>query len=97
MVITEMSGITTVYASWYSIYNTLGTQLQLTDFNYGNYWCCYLEGIHIAAFKVHLFSSSVEYCNIPNVNSYKSSCNQCSTIAASTIYYSLINCCGYST
>ena len=56
-----------------------------------------LKGMHIAAFKVHLFSSSVEYCNIPNVNSYKSSCNQCSTIAAYTIYYSLINCCGYST
>ena len=48
-----------------------------------------LQGIHIAAFKVHLFSSTVEYCNIPNVNSYKSSYNQCSTIAAYTIYYSL--------
>ena len=56
-----------------------------------------LKGMHIAAFKVHLFSSSDEYCNIPNVNSYKSSCTQCSTIAAYTIYYSLINCCGYST
>lgn len=56
-----------------------------------------LEAVHIATFKVHLFSSSVEYCNIPNVNSYKSSCNQCSPIAAYTIYYSLNNPCAYST
>ena len=56
-----------------------------------------VEGVYLAIFKVHLFSSSVEYCNIPNVKSYKSSCNQCSPIAAYTMYYSLINPCAYST
>ena len=56
-----------------------------------------LEGVHIATSKVHLFSSSVKYCNIPNVNSYKSYCNKSSPIAAYTMYYSLINPCAYST
>ena len=27
----------------YSIWNTLGTELQLTHFNGGNYWCWYLQ------------------------------------------------------
>ena len=64
---------------------------------YSNKHIDLLEGVHIPTFKVHLFSSSVEYCNISSVNSYKSSCNQCSPIAAYTMYYSLINPCGYWT
>ena len=41
-----------------------------------------LKGVHIANFEVDLCSSSVEYCNISNVNSlYQWSCKQCCAIA----------------
>ena len=29
-----------------------------------------LEGVHLANFEIDLFSSSIEYCSISNVNSY---------------------------
>ena len=59
----------------------------------------YNKGEHIANFEVDLFSSSVEYCSISNVNSYKCSCKQSctSTIAVYAMCYSVINPCGYWT
>ena len=36
-----------------------------------------LKGVHIANFEVEVFSSSVEYCSISNVNSYQCSCKLC--------------------
>ena len=59
----------------------------------------YNKGVHIANVEVDLFSSSVEYCSISNVNSYKCSCKlSCtSTIAVYAMCYSVINPCGYWT
>ena len=59
----------------------------------------YNNGVHIANFEVDLFSSSLEYCSISNVNSYKCSCKQSctSTIAVYEMCYSVINPCGYWT
>ena len=56
-----------------------------------------LKGVHIADFEVDLFSSSVEYCSISNVNSYQCSCKQCCTIAVYAMWYSVINPCAYWT
>ena len=56
-----------------------------------------LKGVHIANFEVDLFSSSVEYCSISNVNSYQCSCKQRCTIAVYTMCYSVIDPCGYWT
>ena len=48
-----------------------------------------LRGVH---FEVDLCSSSVEYCNISNVNSlYQRSCKQCCAIAVYAMCYSVIN------
>ena len=44
---------------------------------YGNKDIYELKGVHIANFEVDLFSSSVEYCSISNVNSYQCSRKQC--------------------
>ena len=59
----------------------------------------YNKGVHIANFEVDLFSSSVEYCSISNVNSYKCSCKQGCTsyLAVHAMCYSVINPCGYWT
>ena len=59
----------------------------------------YNKGEHIANFEVDLSSSSVEYCSISNVNSYKCSCKKSctSTIAVYAMCYSVINPCGYWT
>ena len=56
-----------------------------------------LEGVYIATFEAHLFSSNVEHCSISNVNSYQCSCKQCCPIAVYAMCYSLINPCGYWT
>ena len=56
-----------------------------------------LKGVHIANFEVEVFSSSVEYCSISNVNSYQCSCKQCCTVAVYAMCYSVINPCGYWT
>ena len=53
-----------------------------------------LKGVHIADFEVDLFSSSVEYCGISNVNSYQCSCKQCCAIAVYAMCCSVINPCG---
>ena len=50
--------------------------------------------VYIANFEVDLFSSSVEYCIISNVNSYQCSCKQCCAIAVYAMCYSVINPCG---
>ena len=51
-----------------------------------------LKGVRIANFEVDLCSSSVEYCNISNVNSlYQHSCKQCCAIAVYVMCYSVIN------
>ena len=50
-----------------------------------------LKGVHIANFEVGLFSSSVEYCSISNVNSYQCSCKQCCAVAVYAMCYSVIN------
>ena len=56
------------------------------------------EGVHIANFKVDVFSSSIEYCSISNVNSYQFSCKQCFPLAVYAICYPVINpSCGYWT
>ena len=54
--------------------------------------------LHIANFEVDLCSSSVEYCDISNVNSlYQCSCKQCCSTAVYAMCYSVINPCGYWT
>ena len=50
-----------------------------------------LKGVHIANFEVGLFSSSVEYCSISNVNSYQCSCKQCCAVEVYAMCYSVIN------
>ena len=62
---------------------------------YGNEDIYELKGVHIANVEVYLFSSSVEYCSISNVNSYQCSCKQCCAVAVYAICYSVINPCGY--
>jgi len=64
---------------------------------YGNEDIYEVKGVHIANFEVEVFSSSVEYCSISNVNRYQSSCKQCCTVAVYAMCYSLINPCGYWT
>ena len=54
-----------------------------------------LEGVHITNFEVDLFSSSIEYCSISNVNSYQCSCKQSCALAVYAMCYSVINPCGY--
>ena len=49
------------------------------------------KGVHIANFEVDLFSSSVEYCSISNVNNYQCSCKQCCAVAVYAMFYSVIN------
>ena len=49
-----------------------------------------LKGVHIVNFEVDLFSSSVEYCSISNVNSYQCSCKQCCAIAVYAMCYSVL-------
>ena len=56
-----------------------------------------LKGVHIVNFEIDLFSSSVEYCSISNVNSYQYSCKHCCAIAIYAMCYSVINPCGYWT
>ena len=54
--------------------------------------------VHIFAnFEVDLFSSSVEYCSISNVNRYQCSCKQCCVLAVYAVCYSVIKPCGYWT
>ena len=80
----------TSHSDWtYLLSKTLSMDKLVQYFHtpYSNKDIDLVEGVYLAIFKVHLFSSSVEYCNIPNVKSYKSSCNQCSPIAAYTMYY----------
>ena len=64
---------------------------------YGNEHIYELKGVLIANFKDDLFSSSVEYCSISNVNSYQCSCKQCCAITVYAMCYSVINPCGYWT
>ena len=54
-----------------------------------------LEGVHIANFEFDLFSSSIEYCGVSNVNSYQFSFKQCCALAVYAMCYSVINPCGY--
>ena len=56
-----------------------------------------LEGVYIANFKVDLFSSSIEYCSISNVDSYQCYCKQSCALAVYAMCYSVINPCGYWT
>ena len=51
-VMPELRSITTVYATGYSIWNTLGNELQLIFFNSGNFWCWYLQHWGWAIYKV---------------------------------------------
>ena len=53
-----------------------------------------LEGVYIANFEVDLFSSSIEYCSISNVNSYQCYCKQSCALAVYAMCYSVINPCG---
>ena len=55
------------------------------------------KGVHIAHFEVDIFSSSVKYWSISNVNSYQCSCKQCCAVAVYAMCYSVINPCGYWT
>ena len=64
---------------------------------YGNENMYELKVVHIANFKVDLFSSSVECCSISNVNSCQCSCKQCFAVAVYAMCYSVINPCGYWT
>ena len=45
----ELRGITTIYATGNSIWNNLGSELQLIHLNGGNYWCC----IYLLVFDSH--------------------------------------------
>ena len=56
-----------------------------------------VKGVHIANFEVDLFSSSVEYCSISNVNSYQCSYKQCCAITVDAMCYSVISSCGFWT
>ena len=64
---------------------------------YGNEDIYELKGVHIANFEVDLFSSSVEYCSVSNVNSYQCSCKQCCAVAVYAMCYSGTNPNGYWT
>ena len=55
------------------------------------------KGVHIVNLEFDLFSSSIEYCSISNVNSYQCSCKQCCAIAVYSMCYFVINPCGYWT
>ena len=78
---------------WLEI-KSMNKLVQYSQSLYGNEDIYELKGVHIANFEVDLLSSSVEYCSIPNVNSYQCSCKQCCAVAMS---YSVINPCGYWT
>ena len=58
---------------------------------YTESYTCNMHGD--ARIEVDLFSSSVEYCGISNVNSYQCSC----AISVYAMCYSVINPCGYWT
>ena len=47
--------------------------------------------------KVDRFSSSIEYCSISNVYSYRCSCKQCCALAVYAMCSSVINPCGHWT
>ena len=52
MVMPELRGITTVYATGYSIWNTLGSELQFIHFNGWNYFVVGIYSIDGGGYKV---------------------------------------------
>ena len=69
MVMPELRGITTLYATW----NTLGSELQLIHFNCGNYWCwlmlkiCMVTVIvklHVCCWKYHPCINWYNICRV---------------------------------